>query len=62
MAITLAVITRIEGLVDNLTGVRLELEAEDICVGLETKEEKKRNESIMMTLRKQAHKPCRQQM
>lgn len=60
--ITLAVVSRAEGLVDKLTGERLELGVEDLCVALETKEEKKRNESIMTTLREQARKPRGQQM
>ena len=51
-----AIVTRVEGLPDVLTGEQLELEAEDLCVSLETKEEKKQNESIMTALRKQARK------
>jgi hypothetical protein len=52
------VVTRAEGLVDTLTGETLELEAEDLCVGSETKEEKQRNQLIMMALREQACKKC----
>jgi len=49
-------VTRAEGVVDNLTGEILELEPEDLCVVLETKEDKKQNESVMTALCKQAHK------
>lgn len=54
--IILAVVTRAEDLPNVLTGEQLELEAEDLCVSLETKEEKKQNESVMAALREQARK------
>jgi hypothetical protein len=54
--IILAVVTRAEGFVDTLTGETLELEAEDLCVGSETKEEKQWNQLIMMALCEQARK------
>ena len=54
--IILAVVTRAEGVVDNLTGETLELEPEDLCVVLETKKDKKQNESVMTALHKQACK------
>ena len=54
--IILAIVTRVEGLPDVLTGEQLELEVEDLCVSLEMKEEKKQNKSIMTALLKQACK------
>lgn len=54
--IILAVVTRAEGVVDNLTGETLELGNEHLCIVPETKEDRKRNESVMTALREKARK------
>jgi hypothetical protein len=52
----LAVVGRREGIAENLTGEELEMVAEDLCLGSETTEEKKRIDSLMIPLRNQARK------
>jgi hypothetical protein len=50
----LAVVNRTEGTVDVLTGEWLELDAGQICVSVETTQEKKQNETLMTSLRDEA--------
>lgn len=54
--VILGVMKRTENAADSLTGEQLELSADHLCVAVETKEDKKRNESIMTALREQARK------
>ena len=54
--VLLGVMKRTENAADSLTGERLELGADHLCVAIETAEEKKRNESVMTALREQARK------
>ena len=54
--IILGVMKRMENAADSLTGEQLELSADHLCVAVETKEDKKRNESVMTALREQARK------
>ena len=41
---------------DSLSGEHLEFSPDDLCVGHETKEEKKRNDGLMSGLREEARK------
>jgi len=50
----LAVMNRTEGTVDVLTGEQLELDARQICVSIETTQEKKQNETLMTSLHDEA--------
>jgi hypothetical protein len=52
----LAVVKRRENAADSLTGEHLELGPSYLCVGVETREEKKCNDSLMTALREQARK------
>jgi hypothetical protein len=52
----LAVVTQREGSADELTGEQLELDVEDLCLGSETLEEKRRNDNLMTAVRQQARK------
>ena len=52
----LAVVNRVEGSADVLAEERLELATSDLCIGFETAEEKKRNDTIMTALHDQAWK------
>ena len=54
--IILGVVKRTENTADSLTGERLELSADSLCVVIETSEDKKCNELVMTALREQAHK------
>jgi lactam utilization protein B len=54
--IILGVVKRTENAVDSLTGEWLELSADNLCIVIETNEDKKCNELVMTALRKQAHK------
>jgi hypothetical protein len=47
----LAVVKRVDGKADILTGERLELAVDSLCIGMETQEEKKLNSSLMSSLR-----------
>jgi hypothetical protein len=47
---------RTENAVDSLTGEQLELSADNLCIVIETNEDKKRNELVMTALREQARK------
>jgi hypothetical protein len=50
----LAVVNRVEGQVDSLTGERLEMDASHLCVCEEAIEERKRNDLLMLPLRNNA--------
>jgi len=52
----LAVVNRMEGTVDMLTGEQLELDAGQLCVSSETADEKKKNDTLMTALCKEARK------
>jgi len=52
----LAVINRMEGTADTLTGEQLELDAGQLCVSSETADEKKKNDMLMTALREEARK------
>jgi hypothetical protein len=54
--INLAVVDRIEGSADILVGERLELDTSYLCLGSETAEERKRNDTLMTSLRQEARK------
>jgi hypothetical protein len=54
--IILGVVKRTENAVDSLTGERLELGADHLCVAIEMKEDKKHSESVMAALHEQASK------
>jgi hypothetical protein len=54
--IILGVVKRTENAVDSLTGEWLELSADNLCIVIETNEDKKRNELVMTALREQARK------
>jgi len=45
-----------EGTADALTGEQLELDAGQLCVSSETADEKKKNDTLMTALRKEARK------
>jgi hypothetical protein len=52
--VTLAVVDRVAGQVDKLTGERLELDVSHLCVCRESKADKKLNSSLMNALREEA--------
>jgi hypothetical protein len=54
--IMLAVVKKVDGAPDILTGERLELGPDSICLAFETKEEKKLNANLMNSLHEDAHK------
>ena len=54
--VILAVVNRVAGHVDNLSGEQLELDISHLCVCEESKEEKERNRSLMDPLREEARK------
>ena len=54
--IMLAVVKKVDGAPDNLTGERLELGPHSLCLASETKEEKKLNANLMSSLRENARK------
>ena len=54
--IMLAVVNRMDGAPDILTGERLELGPDSLCLAFETKEEKKLNTNLMNLLREDARK------
>ena len=51
-----AVVNRVEGQVDTLTGDQLEMDALHLCVCEESIEDRKRNDSVMVSLREEARK------
>ena len=52
----LAVVKRTASGADTLTGEQLKLDASHLCVSSETKDEKSRNDSLMLALREEARK------
>jgi hypothetical protein len=52
----LAVVQRVEGATDVLTGEQLELDARDLCLAFDSPEQKRMNDKLMTVLRQQAHK------
>jgi hypothetical protein len=52
----LAVVKKVEGQVDTLTGEELEMDASHLCVCEESIEDRKRNDLLMQPLRKEARK------
>jgi len=54
----LAVVNRMEGTADTLTGEQLELDAGQLCVSSETADKKKKNDTLMTALREEACKTC----
>ena len=52
----MAVVNRVAGQVDTLTGDRLELDASHLCVCDEPMDERKRNDLLMNPLREEARK------
>ena len=53
---TLAIVNRMEGTADMLTGEQLELDAGQLCVSSETADEKKKNDMLMTALHEEARK------
>jgi len=54
--IMLAVVKRVDGAPDILTGERLELGPDSLCLASETNEDKKLNANLMNSLRENARK------
>ena len=54
--ILLAVVEKVDGAADTLTGEQFELDSDSLCIAVETKEDKKLNEILMNSLRLDAHK------
>ena len=54
--IILAVVKKVDGAPDTLTGEQLELGPDSLCIAVETKEDKKLNANIMDSLRDNARK------
>lgn len=52
----LAVVKRVAGAADTLTGEQLKLDRSHLCVSTETKDEKSLNDSLMQAIREQARK------
>jgi len=52
----LAIVNRMEGTVDTLTGEQLELDAGQLCVSSETADENKKNDMLMTALCEEARK------
>jgi hypothetical protein len=52
----LAVVKKVDGAPDILTGERLELGPDSLCLAFETSEEKKWNANLMNSLRENARK------
>ena len=56
--IILAVVEKVDGAADMLTGEQLEFHPDSLCVAFEENEDKKLNANLMNSLRENAHK-CR---
>ncbi|KIK07881.1 hypothetical protein K443DRAFT_2098 [Laccaria amethystina LaAM-08-1] len=56
LKMVVAVVNRMEGTADRLTGEKLELDANQLCVSFETTDEKKQNDTLMTALREEARK------
>ena len=54
--ILLAVVEKVDGAADTLTGEQFELDSDSLCIAIETNEEKKLNENLMNSLRSNARK------
>ena len=54
--ISLAVVKKVDGAADTLTGEHLELGPDSLCIAVETKEDKKLNGNLMTSLRDNARK------
>jgi hypothetical protein len=54
--ILLAVVEKVDGAADTLTGEQFELDSDSLCIAVETKEDKKMNENLMNLLRFNARK------
>ena len=54
--ISLAVVKKVDGAVDTLTGEQLELAPDSLCVAVETNEARKLNANLMNSLRENARK------
>jgi hypothetical protein len=54
--ILLAVVKKVDGAADTLTGEQLELDPDSLCIAVETNEAKKLNEKVMNSLRENARK------
>ena len=54
--ILLAVVEKVDGAADTLTGEQFELDSDSLCIAVETNEEKKLNENLMNSLRSNARK------
>ena len=54
--IMLAVVKKVDGAPDILTGEQLELSPDSLCLASETSEEKKKNANLMTSLRENARK------
>jgi len=52
----LAVMNKVEGAADMLTGEQIELDAGQLCLGFETTDKKKRNNMLMTALHEEACK------
>ena len=54
--ILLAVVKKVDGAADTLTGEQLELSPDSLCIAVETNEDKKLNANLMNSLQENAHK------
>ena len=54
--ILLAVVKKVDGAVDMLTGEQFELGPDSLCIAIKTKEDKKLNANLMNSLRENARK------
>jgi len=54
--ILLAVVNKVDGAADTLTGEQLELGCDSLCLAVETNEDKKLNANLMNSLRENARK------
>ena len=54
--ILLAVINKVEGTADTLTGEQFELGPDSLCIAVETNEDRKLNANLMNSLRENARK------
>jgi hypothetical protein len=54
--ILLAVVNKVDGAADTLTGEQLELGPDSLCIAVETNEDKKLNANLMNSLRENARK------
>jgi hypothetical protein len=54
--VLLAVVKKVDGAADTLTGEQFELDPDSLCIGVETNEDKKLNANLMNSLRENARK------